>query len=134
MAHLSSSPILRLLSTIFATIFIGFGINAILQPASALSFFEWEYPTPDSSKRIIDGLLLLYGVRDIFMGLAIYVAAWYGDRRTLGGIVVCASVVAGADGWVCRVVNGVGGGEWGHWGYAPVVFGVGVLCLGVLDG
>ncbi|KAK5958478.1 hypothetical protein OHC33_000321 [Knufia fluminis] len=136
---MARAPILTLLSSIFATTFIAFGINAMLNPSSALSFFNWEYPVPthnpNPNKRIIDGMLLIYGVRDIFMGVSMYVAAWYGHTRILGGIVMGASAVAFADGWVCRVVN-VGmldSGEWNHWGNAPVVGLVGGLLVGGMD-
>ena len=115
--------ILRITPTIFGTIFIAFGINALLNPASALSFFELPYPTLPAQKQLVDVLLAVYGVRDVFMGLALYAAAYFGDRKILGWITVFAGSVAFADGAICKVM--VGKGEWGHWGYAPVVLGLG---------
>lgn len=66
------------------------------------------------------------------MGLAIHAAAYFGDRRALGWIMIAGSGVAFADGAVCRAQ--VGRGEWNHWGYAPVLTAVGGMLLGVLDG
>ena len=66
------------------------------------------------------------------MGLATYVAAYFGDRRILGCLLVAGGGVAVADGVVVKAQ--VGFGEWNHWGYAPVVMGVGVVLLGGLDG
>ncbi|RJE16793.1 integral membrane protein, partial [Aspergillus sclerotialis] len=82
----SPSLPLKLASTAIGTIFIGFGINAILRPQHALSFFEFDYPVAngDATKTLIDNLMLIYGVRDIFMGLVIYIAA-RGNKKVLGG-------------------------------------------------
>ena len=71
-SSVSQSPSLRVAASVFATIFIGFGINAILRPQQALEFFEFETPASTSDKKVVDGLMIVYGVRDIFMGLAMY--------------------------------------------------------------
>lgn len=127
-----SSTAFRLISTIFGTIFIAFGINAILRPSNALTFFELPYPSSVSDKVLVDALLAVYGIRDIFMGISIYAAAYFGDRRVLGWIVLAGSGVAFADGAVCKVY--AGSGEWSHWGYAPMLGVVGGLLLGIADG
>ncbi len=129
-SKLSQSPSLRIAASVFATIFVGFGINAIVRPDNALEFFEFQAPTLASDKKMVDGLMVVYGVRDIFMGLAIYAAAYFGDRQTLGWIMVAGSGVAFADGAVCKAH---GKGEWNHWGYAPMLTAVGSVLLGVLD-
>lgn len=121
------STTLHTLANAFGTIFIGFGINAILRPANALTFFELARPASAADAAAVDALLAVYGVRDIFMGLAIYVASWFGSSRALGWIVVAAAGVAFGDGVVCWRM---GAGEWNHWGYAPMVLGVGGLILG----
>lgn len=119
--------ILRLLSTLFGTIFIGFGINAILRPAHALTFFELAPPSSLADRALVDSLMIVYGARDVFMGLAIYAAAYFGTRKSLGLTLIAASAVAFVDGMVCY---GHGKGEWNHWGYAPVITVVGGLLLG----
>lgn len=58
------------------------------------------------------------------------IAAYIGDRRTSGWILVATSAVAFADGFVCWTR---GGSEWNHWGYAPMVNVLGSLSLGILD-
>ncbi len=65
------------------------------------------------------------------MGVAVLAAAYLGDRRTLGWMLIAGAGVAFADGAVCKAQ--VGKGEWNHWGYAPVVAVVGSVLLGVLD-
>ncbi|RDB15824.1 hypothetical protein Hypma_003688 [Hypsizygus marmoreus] len=129
-SRFSQSPSLPIAASVFATIFVGFGINAILRPQNALEFFEFEAPAA-SDKKVVDGLMIIYGARDIFMGLAIYSATYFGDRKSLGWILIAASGVAFVDGAVCRAQ--VGKGEWNHWSYAPILTAVGSVLLGVLD-
>jgi len=128
---LSQSPYLRIAASLFGTIFLGFGINGILRPRNALEFFEFEPPASASDKKLVDSLMVLYGARDLFMGLAIYAAAYFGDRKTLGCILIAGSGVAFVDGAVCKAQ--IGKGEWNHWNYAPVLAAVGSVLLGVLD-
>lgn len=126
----SQSPSLRIAANVIATIFVGFGINAIFRPRNALTFFEFQPPSSAADKKMVDSLMTVYGARDIFMGLAIYSAAFFGDRKTLGWILLAGSGVAFVDGAVCW---NHGKGEWGHWSYAPLVTVLGSLLLGVLD-
>jgi len=127
----SQSPYLRIAASATATITIGFGINALLRPDNALTFFEWEAPTSASAKILVHNLMFIYGVRDIFMGVVIYIATYFGDRKTLGWILIATSGVAFADGLVCW---NQGKGEWNHWNYAPMLIALGSLLLGILDG
>lgn len=125
------SPIPRILSTAFGTVFIVFGFNAILRPENALSFFELDYGAflVTNTQQLAHALLAVYGIRDVFMGLVIYAVAYYGNRKALGWVVLLASAVAIADGAVCKIM--VGSGEWNHWGYAPILSLVGaILVLG----
>ncbi|KAI9823009.1 MAG: hypothetical protein M1832_002663 [Thelocarpon impressellum] len=128
---LSQSPYLSIAASVFATIFVGFGANAILRPQNALTFFEFEYPASAPDRRLVDGLMVIYGARDLFMGLAIYSAAYFGERKSLGWTLIAASGVAFVDGAVCKAQ--VGKGEWNHWGYAPALTAVGSVLVGVLD-
>ena len=66
------------------------------------------------------------------MGVAIYSAAYFGSRKSLGWILIAVSGVAFVDGFVCRIY--ARNGEWNHWGYAPILTMVGSVLLGVLDG
>ncbi|KAF9269523.1 hypothetical protein L218DRAFT_953137 [Marasmius fiardii PR-910] len=127
---LSRSPILTVAATAFATIWVGFGINAVIRPDHALTFFEFKPPVGATDKKLVDSLMAVYGVRDIFMGAVMYVAALVGDRKTLGWTLVLGSAVAFADGLICFMAEN--GGEWNHWGYAPMLSIVGALLLGVL--
>ncbi|KAK4679812.1 hypothetical protein QC764_207380 [Podospora pseudoanserina] len=115
----------------FATIFTGFGINAILRPQHALTFFEFAPPASAADAKMVDSLMAVYGARDIFMGVAIYAAALFGTKKSLGWTLVAASGVAVVDGIVCW---SHGQGEWNHWGYAPMITAVGAVLLGILDG
>lgn len=64
------------------------------------------------------------------MGTAIYSAAWLGTRKSLGVILIAASVSAGIDGFV--VNRTVGSGEWNHWGYGSMIGLLGIVSAGLL--
>jgi hypothetical protein len=130
MAPLSQSTALFIATNVFGIIFIGFGINAILRPIEALTFFEFDVPTLPAERKVVESLSIVYGVRDIFMGVAINIVACYGQRKAAGWILIAASAVAFADGVVCWMH---GKGEWNHWGYAPMLTMVGSVLVGVLD-
>ncbi|KAK1224479.1 hypothetical protein PQX77_012592 [Marasmius sp. AFHP31] len=123
------SSILTLAGTAFATIWVGFGVNAILRPDHALTFFEFSPPAGASDKQLVDSLMVVYGARDIFMGLACYAAAFSGAQKALGWILMAGSGVAFVDGWVCYQAGNQG--EWNHWGYAPMLTVVGMLLVGL---
>lgn len=122
----SQSLAVTLAACVFATIHTGFGINAILRPTHALTFFEFKPPADKNSGDMVNSLMAVYGVRDIFMGAAIYAAALLGSQKALGWILVSATAVAIADGMVCY---GYGKGHWGHWSHAPIFTAVGLVCL-----
>jgi hypothetical protein len=116
---------------VFGTIWVGFGINALVRPDEAITFFEIEAPTVVSSKVFFDVIMAVYATRDIFVGLALYASELYGSRKATGLILLASSALAYADGVICKVI--VGKGEWNHWGYAPMITAVGVLAVGALD-
>ncbi|KAI0780221.1 hypothetical protein C8Q74DRAFT_1316557 [Fomes fomentarius] len=113
--RLSQSTWLRLSASAFGAIFVAFGINAILRPLNGLTFFPYAPPK----------------LPHIFMGVAIWAAAVYGNSKVLGWIMVAGSSVAFADGAIVRPSSP--GGEWNHWGYAPVLTVVGLVLLGLFD-
>ncbi len=138
---LSTLLYLELAASFYATIFIGFGILWFVNPPKALSFFELPYPQVTSksptkkvladAKKTMDAISIVYGVRNIFMGAAIYAAALCGTRQALGWIVVAAGCVAATDGAVCKFM--VGKVAMNHWSYAPVMVMLGGVLLGAFD-
>src|SRR5262245_27396491 len=102
-SQLSQSPLLTLAATAFATIFVGFGVNAIFRPEHGLTFFELDPPSQPADKAVVDKLMIVYGARDIFMGAALYATAYFGDRRALGWTLIAGSAVAAVDGLVCKM-------------------------------
>lgn len=119
------------MASIFGTIYLGFGINGILRPRRAFEVFEFDLPASQADQNVIDSLMIIYGARDVFMGLAIYSANYFGGRKSLGCLLIAGSAVAFVDGAVCK--SQVGKGEWNHWGYAPAMTAVGAMFLGGSD-
>ena len=130
-SRLSQSSIPLFLANLFGTITLGYGINAIMRPQNALEPFELNALAATADKKLIEALMIIYGTRDIFIGLSFYSAAYFGTRKALGWTLIAFSAVAFVDGIVCKAY--VSAGEWNHWGYAPVVAIVGSVLAGVLD-
>lgn len=126
---LSQSSTVRMTATALATMFIGFGINAIFNPDGALAIFE--LPSPPADRVLVDSLMAVYGIRNIFIGFAVYAASFLGTSRSLGWTLIGASAVAFGDGAICWTH---GHGQWGHWQYAPMFTLLGGVVLGVFDG
>ena len=138
---LSSLPYLELVSSIYGIIFIGFGILWFINIPKSLSFFELPYPKIISSKgsakssaevkQLVDVFAVVYGIRDVYMGVSIIIAALFGTRQVLGWIIVAAASVAATDGAACFFIVGKGAGN--HWSYAPVMAVLGGVLLGFFD-
>lgn len=128
---ISAHPAIPIAATVFGTIFLGFGFNYIFNSKEAfVSSFDFPYPKAPEEQKIIDSFCVLYGAKDLFMGVALYSAAWLGTRSSLGVVLVMSSFCAWIDGAV--VNKAVGHGEWNHWGYGSAIGVVGLLSLGVL--
>ncbi|CRG86993.1 hypothetical protein PISL3812_04006 [Talaromyces islandicus] len=124
---ISQSSFIPFLSTIFAAIGTAFGVNAFIRPEHALSMFEFDYPTSADAKQLVDYLMIVYGVRDIFIGVALLSAVYSGNRKVLGWNLLGFAGAAFADGLVCKMN---GHGEWNHWGYGSFVAILGLLSAG----
>lgn len=128
---LSHHPILFWLGIAAGAIALGFGVNALIRPAHAMSFFEIDPPTSPDGRDLFDLIVPVYGIRNVHLGLTILIAAYLRAHKMMGwgifGFAACAVV----DGVVCWR-RGLGQGT--HWGYAPQLFILGGLLMGVLDG
>lgn len=92
--------------------------------------FEFEPPAAAAEHHLVKRLMAIYGVRDIFMGLAIYVAASLGTRKSLGWTLISTCAVAVADGLICLMD---GHDQWSHWGHGLMIRELGSILLGVFD-
>ena len=127
---LSQSPALIYAGYAFASIWVSFGINAMVRPTHALTFFEFEPPKNPADRKMVDSLMAVYGARDIFMGAATYISAIWGGNIGLGWMVIAGASVAFVDGLVCWRH---GKGQMNHWGYAPIMMTLGAVLLGAAD-
>ncbi|KAF1961234.1 putative integral membrane protein [Byssothecium circinans] len=125
---LSDSRILPYLSTFLGTVTFGFGVHYVLAPRSAFSNFGFAAPTFELP--LIDAIMVLYGFKDLYMGISIWAATWAGNRKVAGINVLALGLCALGDGYVVKSV--AGSGEWNHWGYGSVAVGVGSVMLGLL--
>lgn len=116
---ISRSPYLSYIA-LFTSLFpLCLGINALIQPRSALSVLEFAPPSSDADKKLVDNLLRLYGVRDVFLGLSIITVTFLGHKKATGWLLLWGSGVVTMDGVVAG--DQIGRGEWNHWSFAPVM-------------
>lgn len=129
----SQNPILFYLGYGTSLLALGFGLNAFINPASALSWFELAPPSPDntSATELYRLMMQPYGARNIQVGVTMLASAWYRQGKILGLSILSFAGVAIVDGVACWQR---GEGEWNHWCYAPQLIILGSLLLGVLDG
>ncbi|KUL83843.1 hypothetical protein ZTR_06579 [Talaromyces verruculosus] len=128
--RLSESVFFSFFGVIFGAVFTGFGINCVVRPDHALSFFYFEDLRVPGDQQLVDYLMIVYGARDIFMGVALWITLYFGSRKALGGTMIACGAIAIVDGIVCKMH---GFGEWDHWGYSPMLVITGLVTMGVLD-
>jgi hypothetical protein len=140
---LSTSPKLIYAAVTMGTGFLFFGLNAILRPSNAITFFA-NFPSTTrttlaltSERTKLHTILTAEGIRNIYMALSIYLVAFSplipttSRPQLLGYTMVGSSIVAFFDGLGCKLHAGEG--EWDHWRYGSVVLGLGLVLLGVFD-
>lgn len=127
----SQTPAVWHAGAFFASIFVAFGINAILRPRAGFEQFQFKYPTMADDQKLIDNLMIIYGIRDVAMGVSMLAAWYFGAREVLAYSLISGSVVAFVDGIANRAVLGYGQGQ--HWSYAPMLTIVGAILLGAID-
>ncbi|KAF9876822.1 alpha beta hydrolase fold-3 domain protein [Colletotrichum karsti] len=79
---------LTILANMYGTSFIGMGAGAMMVPKDLFALFKWSYPTEPSAQEVVDRVMMGYGARDIFMGVAMYAVTLFGNSRTLGAILI----------------------------------------------
>jgi hypothetical protein len=127
---ISHSPILRYAATLLGAITFGFGVNYVSNPESAYDIFEFPRMSIQSDQDIMNAVMILYGAKDLFMGIAIWASVWLGTRKSAGLILMASSGAAGIDGYIVNKMTG--GGEWNHWGYGSVMMVLGLVMTGIV--
>jgi hypothetical protein len=110
---------------------IGLGITALIKPRAILGLVEFPVPAAPENMKLVYNLLRMYGVRNIVMGSALCIVAYSGRRDVFGCLLIVSSLVGFVDGFVA--INQTGKGQWSHWGFMPVMIGMGSALLGVFD-
>ncbi|KAF1926733.1 uncharacterized protein M421DRAFT_422332 [Didymella exigua CBS 183.55] len=127
----SRSPLLPYMSTLFSTIFLGFGLTYMLSPRTGYAVYGFSsQPSNAHDWAIVERIMVLYGAKDVFIAAAVYSSTWFGTRRSAGMVLVAAGACAGVDGYVVK--SEAGTGEWNHWGYKSVMGVVGSVMAGLL--
>lgn len=104
------------------------GLNALLRPNSFYGLLQVQRPKEPETQKLVHAQILMYGARDLAVGLAC-LASWYsGNQQTMGLVLLGALPMAIIDGYAVQMAAGKGG--WMHWSFIPVLGGIGLGCLG----
>ena len=102
----------------------------MLYPRTGYSLYGFSStPTNAADWAVMERVMILYGVKDVFMAAAIYTSTWYGTRTNAGLVLMAAGAAAGADGYV--VGKEAGANHWNHWGYGSVMIVLGAVMTGL---
>jgi hypothetical protein len=92
---------------------------------------------PAATNPLIEPTMYLYGIRAIYMGLTVFIAAYFGHRKTLGAVMIALSSISLIDGAVVKTYGGTDANgvinSFGHWVWGPPCALVGLLLMGVAD-
>ncbi|KAK8036316.1 hypothetical protein PG993_008930 [Apiospora rasikravindrae] len=107
-----------------------YGLHALFAPAGALAGFGLPGGSTLQDRALAQGLLRIYGVRNVVISLTLLTAWYRGHRETQGVGLVLGALMPLVDGLVFKDL--LGGGEWKHWGFVPFLVGIGAGVLGWL--
>lgn len=128
----SQSPYLLTTASVLSLFPLILGIAGTLSPSSGFKIFDFPHPTTPEAQKLGSNLFLFWASRDLFMGATGLIAAYNGDRKTLGAVYLAMCGVASFDAWIS--VRQSGKGALVHLGFLPVLLGVGGALLGWFDG
>ncbi|KAK4496370.1 hypothetical protein PRZ48_012350 [Zasmidium cellare] len=118
----SQSPALLKTASVLSLAPLLMGLTGTLSPTTGFKFFSIPTPTTPEARKLGTNLMLFWASRDLFMAAVINIAAWNGDRRTLGMVYVAMVGVGLFDAVIAE--RQTGGGKWAHLGFVPVLLGV----------
>jgi hypothetical protein len=98
-----------------------FGLLMLFNPAGALEHAQWALPKDPYAQRLAKTLLRQSGSRNAVLGAVLGLLWRNGDPVLLAQGLVLGSAMPLWDGVLSRQL--IGGGEWKHWAYVPLVLG-----------
>ncbi|KAK6836128.1 hypothetical protein PG987_006623 [Apiospora arundinis] len=107
-----------------------FGLKALVTPASALVGAGLPSGTTAADQSLAKGLMRIYGVRNVVIGLTL-AQFWYrGHREAQGTLMLVMALMPVVDGFAFK--EAIGGGQWQHWAFIPFIAAPGAGLLGWL--
>lgn len=109
-----------------------FGFNALLRPEAALRGVEFPVPTQPESRKLTASLMRIYGIRNVAVSYLLTLIWSTGNEKLMGAGLVAGLAMIFTDGLVSKSL--IGGGEWNHWSFAPVIAGLQAGLFGYFQG
>ncbi|KAK8063032.1 hypothetical protein PG997_015129 [Apiospora hydei] len=91
-----------------------YGLQALFAPAGALAGSGLPGGSTLQDQALAQGLMRIYGVRNVVISLTLFTAWYHGHRGTQGVGLILGALMPFVDGLVFKDL--LGGGEWKHWG------------------
>lgn len=109
------------------------GTNGLLRPQSGLAILGLPSPrsADEHDQHLLHGLVRLYGIRNMSIGLAAGLMGYYGQYRALGWYLLGSSTVALVDGVVSNELQA--GSGWAHWVFVLPAVALGGIYLGLSE-
>ncbi|KAK5114526.1 hypothetical protein LTR62_002461 [Meristemomyces frigidus] len=108
------------------------GIAVLLRPSLGLQIWHFTSPTTPKDTQLVLSLFRLFAIREFFLGTTILTCWVLGKPEVMGWLLLGVMPVVAVDGIVQTAQTG--GGEWRHWGFVPVLVGLGMGLLGGWEG
>jgi hypothetical protein len=109
-----------------------FGLNALIRPEAALRSVEFPVPAQPESRKLTASLMRIYGIRNVAVSYLLTLIWSTGSEKLMGAGLVAGLAMCCTDGVISKAQ--IGGGEWNHWSFAPVIAGIQAGLFGYLQG
>lgn len=109
-----------------------FGLHALVKPEAVLKSINFPVPTQPESRKLTASLMRIYGIRNVAISYLLTLIWTTGNQRLMATGLVAGLAMTITDGFVS--ISQIGGGEWNHWGFTPVIAAVQAGLLGYFQG
>lgn len=102
-------------------------LTAVARPDQGLAMLDFTQPKDPEARKLSNSLVRLLALRELVMSL-MTLAVWFrGDRKTLGWMIILATILPVTDGLVS--LQQIGTGFLKHFMSAPIMAGLGTALL-----
>lgn len=106
-----------------------FGFNALFNPEKMMASAQFPVPKEPEGRKMALSLMRFFGTRNIGISYLLLLNWMRGDEKQIGLGLFTGLWMSFMDGLISRWQ--IGGGEWNHWSFIPVLLGIAGGLLGL---